>query len=144
MKMTRRLSDFSMNIVHVLNLQEKKGVFLKSKRPVIELKPDGELACVRFNNRSTAPLTDVPYEKVQEYLCAYRRLMEMVENPEFQVRFRLNPGALLILDNTRVLHARSSFSSNGSRWLQGCYADRDGLLSTLEALEQKIALAPSK
>ena len=122
----------------------KNGVFLKSKRPVIELKPDGELACVRFNNRSTAPLTDVPYEKVQEYLCAYRRLMEMVENSEFQVRFRLNPGALLILDNTRVLHARSSFSSNGSRWLQGCYADRDGLLSTLKALEQKNALDPSK
>ena len=77
-------------------------------------------------------------------MCAYRRLMEMVENPEFQVRFRLNPGALLILDNTRVLHARSSFSSGGSRWLQGCYANRDGLLSTLEALEQKIALDPSK
>ena len=70
--------------------------------------------------------------------------MEMVENPEFQVRFRLNPRALLILDNTRVLHARSSFSSAGSRWLQGCYADRDGLLSTLEALEQKFALDPSK
>ena len=70
--------------------------------------------------------------------------MEMVENPQFQIRFRLNPGALLILDNTRVLHARSSFSSAGSRWLQGCYADRDGLLSTLEALEQKIALNLSK
>ena len=68
--------------------------------------------------------------------------MEMVENPEFQVRFRLNLGVVLILDNTRVPHARSSFSSASSRWLQGCYADRDGLLSTLEALEQKNRFEP--
>ena len=39
------------------------------------------------------------------------------------------------MDNTRVLHARKGYSGAGHRWLQGCYADKDGLLSTLAALE---------
>ena len=39
------------------------------------------------------------------------------------------------LDNTRVLHARTAFSGTGSRWLQGCYVDKDGLLSTISTLQ---------
>ena len=34
-------------------------------------------------------------------------------------------------------HARKAFSGTGNRWLQGCYADKDGLLSTLAALEDE-------
>jgi alpha-ketoglutarate-dependent taurine dioxygenase len=33
-----------------------------------------------------------------------------------------------------VLHARKAFSGAGTRWLQGCYADMDGLLSRLSVL----------
>jgi gamma-butyrobetaine dioxygenase len=36
-----------------------------------------------------------------------------------------------------VLHARKAFSGTGKRWLQGCYADKDGLLSTLVAIEEE-------
>ena len=50
--------------------------------------------------------------------------------------FKLRPGECFIVDNTRVLHARKGFSGTGSRWLQGCYADKDGLLSTLAAIEE--------
>jgi gamma-butyrobetaine dioxygenase len=52
-----------------------------------------------------------------------------------EVTFKLQPGELFIVDNTRVLHARKPFAGSGERWLQGCYADRDGLLSTLGAIE---------
>ena len=41
------------------------------------------------------------------------------------------------VDNTRVLHARKAFSGSGFRWLQGCYADKDGLLSTLAAIHDE-------
>ena len=52
------------------------------------------------------------------------------------VQFKLEPGECFIVDNTRVLHGRSGYAGQGgSRWLQGCYADKDGLLSTLAALE---------
>jgi gamma-butyrobetaine dioxygenase len=37
-------------------------------------------------------------------------------------------------DNTRILHARTAFTAAGERHLQGCYADLDGLESTLEVL----------
>jgi gamma-butyrobetaine dioxygenase len=53
------------------------------------------------------------------------------------VTFKLAPGELFIVDNTRVLHARKAFSGTGRRWLQGCYADKDGLLSTLAAIEEE-------
>lgn len=112
-----------------------KGVRLTSKRPMIELGPDGELIAIRFNNRSAAPLVDVPYEAMEDYYAAYRRFAELVEDPSMQVTFKLAPGELFIVDNTRVLHARKAFSGSGKRWLQGCYADKDGLLSTLAAIE---------
>jgi gamma-butyrobetaine dioxygenase len=50
------------------------------------------------------------------------------------VAFKLEPGESFIVDNTRVLNARKVYSGAGSRWLQGCYADKDGLLSTLAVL----------
>lgn len=112
-----------------------KGVRLTSKRPMIEVGPDGELIAIRFNNRSAAPLVDVPYEAMEDYYAAYRRFAELVEDPSMQVTFKLAPGELFIVDNTRVLHARKAFSGSGKRWLQGCYADKDGLLSTLSAIE---------
>jgi len=113
------------------------GVRLRAKRPMIELAPDGELTAIRFNNRSTAALVDVPFEDMPEYYRAYRRLAELIEDPRFEVSFKLRPGELFIVDNTRVLHARKAFSGSGFRWLQGCYADKDGLLSTLEAIEEE-------
>ena len=52
-----------------------------------------------------------------------------------EVSFRLAPGESFVVDNTRVLHARKAYSGTGTRWLQGCYADMDGLRSTLAALQ---------
>ena len=112
------------------------GVALQARRPMIELAPDGELIAVRFNNRSAAAITDVPFDRMEAYYSAYRRFGEIIDDPAMEVTFRLNPGDCFIVDNTRVLHARKAYSGTGTRWLQGCYADKDGLLSTLAALEK--------
>jgi gamma-butyrobetaine dioxygenase len=111
------------------------GVRLSAKRPFIELGPDGEMIAIRFNNRSAAPFVDVPYANMPDFYAAYRRFAEILEEPSMEVRFKVMPGELFIVDNTRVLHARKPFSGSGQRWLQGCYADKDGLLSTLAAIE---------
>ena len=111
------------------------GVNLAARRPMIELSPDGELIGVRFNNRSAAPITDVPYDRMAAYYAAYRRFGEIIDEPDMAAAFKLAPGESFIVDNTRVLHARKGYSGEGSRWLQGAYADKDGLLSTLSALE---------
>ncbi len=111
------------------------GVCLRSRRPMIELSPDGELVGIRFNNRSTAPLVDIPFDRMEAYYAAYRQLGEIIDDPAMGVSFKLEPGESFIVDNTRVLHARLGYSGAGSRWLQGCYADKDGLLSTLAAMD---------
>lgn len=101
---------------------------------MIELAPDGQLIGVRFNNRSAAAITDVPFDRMQDYYAAYRRLGEIIDDPGMEVQFRLSPGDCFVVDNTRVLHARKAYSGTGARWLQGCYADKDGLNSTLAVL----------
>lgn len=111
------------------------GVKLQSRRPMIELDPDGTLRGVRFNSRSIAPLVDIPFEDMEAYYAAYRQLSDIIDDAAMEVVFKLEPGEAFVVDNTRVLHARKGYSGEGSRWLQGCYADKDGVLSTLAALE---------
>ena len=111
-------------------------VALRSRRPMIELAPDGELIGVRFNNRSAAAITDVPFDKMAAYYEAYRHFGNIIDDPEMEVTFRLDPGQCFLVDNTRVLHARKGYSGAGTRWLQGCYADKDGLYSELAVLQE--------
>ena len=109
-------------------------VKLQARRPMIELTPDGELTAIRFNNRSAAAITDVGFDTMPLFYEAYRRMGEIIDDPAMEVTFRLEPGECFVVDNTRVLHARKGFSGNGSRWLQGCYADKDALQSKLSVL----------
>jgi gamma-butyrobetaine dioxygenase len=109
---------------------------LVNEAPVLELDPAGRLRAVRFNTRSAAPLA-LPGEIVEAYYRAYRAFARLLNAPEYQVRFRLEPGDLFIVDNLRVLHGRTGFeSAEGERHLQGAYADRDGLRSTLAVLSR--------
>jgi len=112
-----------------------EGVRLRADKQIIGLAPDGELKSISFNNRSAAPITSVPYDDMAAYYAACRKFAELVEDKSMQVSFKLEPGELFIVDNTRVMHARQEFSGSGQRWLQGCYADMDALLSTLSILE---------
>ena len=112
----------------------EEGVCLRARRPMIELAPDGELVAVRFNNRSLAAVRDVAFDKMEAWYAAYRRLGEIIDDPGMEVTFRLEPGEAFVVDNSRVLHARKAYSGTGTRWLQGCYADMDGLRSRRNAL----------
>ena len=111
---------------------------LQSRRPMIELSPDGEIIAIRFNNRSTAPITDVPYSDMENYYNAYREFSEIINNPSMAINFKLKPGEGFVADNTRVLHSRTAYSGSGNRWLQGCYVDKDGLLSKIFTLSKRL------
>lgn len=108
---------------------------LDAVKPVIELEPDGAVAAIRYNPRAFLhPVGDA------ETRAAWRRaiatLAAMIEAPGHGTAFRLAPGDCVIMDNTRILHGRTAFADGpvGARHLQGAYADRDGLLSTLAVL----------
>jgi len=111
---------------------------LQSRRPMIELSPDSEIITIRFNNRSAAPITDVPYNDMENYYKAYRKFSEIINNPSIAINFKLKPGEGFAVDNTRVLHSRTAYSGSGNRWLQGCYVDKDGLLSKIFTLSKKL------
>ena len=129
------LSNYSARFEYKNN----KDVHLKSRRPIIELSSNGELLAIRFNNRSMSAVNDVPFDKMENWYSAYRRLGEIIDDPNMEITFRLNPGEAFIVDNTRVLHARKGSSGTGKRWLQGCYSDKDGLNSAFYSLEKALA-----
>ena len=129
------LSNYSARFEYKNN----KDVHLKSRRPIIELSSNGELLAIRFNNRSMSAVNDVPFDKMENWYSAYRRLGEIIDDPNMEITFRLNPGEAFIVDNTRVLHARKGYSGTGKRWLQGCYSDKDGLNSAFYSLEKTLA-----
>jgi gamma-butyrobetaine dioxygenase len=109
---------------------------LRASQPLIQLSPRGRVRGVRFNHRSARPLR-LPDAEVTAFYAAYRRFAELLARPERQLHLRLAPGDCLIFDNTRILHARTAFSATGRRHLQGCYADLDGLASTLAVLRRE-------
>jgi len=116
-----------------------KATELRAWQPLIELSPRGRVRGVRFNNRSMGPLPG-SYAEITAFYAAYRRWADLLGEPGRQLNLRLAPGDCLVFDNTRVLHARTAFSlSAGSpgRHLQGCYADLDGLASTLAVLSRQ-------
>jgi gamma-butyrobetaine dioxygenase len=116
-----------------------KETRLRASQPLIELSPRGRVRGVRFNNRSMRPLRG-SYAEITAFYAAYRRWAGLLARPGRQLNLRLAPGDCLVFDNTRVLHGRTAFSmSAGSpgRHLQGCYADLDGLASTLAVLKHE-------
>lgn len=113
---------------------------LTSKACLIDVMVDGQLRGVRFNNRSIAPLVDVPFDVMEAYYEAYRSLSDIIDSGEHAVRFALKPGHVVLFANTRAMHARTAVTQRAeTRWLQGCYADIDGLLSTLGVLSRQFS-----
>jgi gamma-butyrobetaine dioxygenase len=107
---------------------------LETETPVISRDARGDVQAVRYNTRSAQPFA-LPGEIVGRYYAAYQRFGRMLEAPAYRIQFKLAPGDLFIVDNLRVLHGRTAYAaSGGERHLQGCYADRDGLRSTLAVL----------
>jgi gamma-butyrobetaine hydroxylase len=110
---------------------------LRAQRPLLQLGAAGELEAVHYNSRSIAPL-GLPPDELMQFYRAYRAFARSLRSPEFEFRTKLGNGCLVAFDNRRVLHGRTAFNAAGRRWLQGCYVDRDGLLSNLAVLERKL------
>ncbi len=109
---------------------------LEAETPVISLDARGDVQAVHYNTRSAQPFR-LPADAVGRYYEAYQRFGRMLEEPRYRIQFKLGPGDLFIVDNLRVLHGRTGYAaSGGERHLQGCYADRDGLRSTLAVLSR--------
>ena len=72
-------------------------------------------------------------------LESWAEMIQLDENNKLkQVRFKLCPGDLLMMDNHRLLHGRTTYDANeGNRFLKGCYIDYDSTEGKLKHLRRK-------
>lgn len=105
--------------------------------PMIKLDAHGDFDEVRIADFLRGPLM-APFDDIESAYAAVMALQTLLREPEFALRFTYAPGDLVIFDNRRLLHARDAFdvSQGGSRWLQGCYLERDEVRSRLRMLHR--------
>ncbi len=122
-------------------------VDLAADRAMIEVDAREQFRAIYYNDRAIAPL---PFRGtvLRNYYAAYRQLAELIDDTDRRVTYRLQPGDLVLFDNTRVLHGRTAFSMEAAgghsavRHLQGCYVDADGLYSSLAVLSRRRSVHP--
>ena len=105
----------------------------------IELDVTGRVQAVHFSPRlDFVPLQ--PPADLEAYYRARRAFDHLLRSPEFEFRFLLNAGELMMMDNRRLLHGRTGFDpTEGLRHLQGCYIDIDGPRSLYRVLRRRLA-----
>jgi gamma-butyrobetaine dioxygenase len=126
--------------------------FFSTTAPVISLDHHGNCCAIRFNHRAFR-FANVPPSKEQQWRNAYYAFGHFIEDDSLRFDFALTPGDMMLMDNERILHGREAYCSpphdsqihhsqlhtaqahaSPARWLQGAYADKDAVLSTLTRL----------
>lgn len=107
---------------------------LRAVWQTITLDYNGDVAAVRLNERTIAPL-ELPDRLIEPTYAALQELLALVYDQQAAVCFRLEPGDAVVFDNHRVLHARTAFA--GNRHIRQCHVDRDEFLSRLGALKRR-------
>jgi len=114
---------------------------LTASAPPIELDVTGALKAIHFSPR----LDFVPLlapDELEAYYRARRLFDHRLRAPDFEIRFLLNSGDLVMFDNCRLLHGRTGFDpAEGLRHLQGCYIDIDGPRSLWRVLRRRLGRA---
>ena len=105
----------------------------------IELDVTGGLKAIHFSPRlDFVPL--FPRAQLEAYYRARRSFDHALRAPDFEIRFLLRDGDLVMFDNCRLLHGRTGFDpAEGLRHLQGCYIDIDGPRSLYRVLRRRRA-----
>ena len=110
-------------------------VELVAERTMLDIDTQGQFRAIYYDDHSLAPL---PFKgpRLNKYYPAYRQLAQLLREPSRLVTYGWKPGDLVLFDNSRILHGHTAISS-GTRHLQGCYLDPDGLYSALAMLSRK-------
>ena len=117
-----------------------ENVVLEDWAEMIRLDEFGDVKQVRFSPRlDFVPLMEK--DKLDLYYTARKKISELYNSDKYRIEFKLSSGDLLMMDNYRLLHGRTSYDSNeGDRFLQGCYIDYDSTEGKLKHLKRKFNL----
>ncbi len=112
--------------------------------PFIDLLPDGTIKHTRFHGRCDQVIATDP-ETLSKFYEARRMYSHLIMSEATQVRFKLQPGEMFMVDNYRLFHARRGFRlESGMRHMQQAYIDRDVVSSRLKTLSRNIDAKPWK
>jgi len=101
-----------------------------SMAPILSVNENGKLTQVRYSDKSGGYAPPLDKKTLELFYQAKHALCEQINKPENRSWLRLKDGQAVVIDNFRILHARTSFDpSEGERYYIGCYTDRDGLSS---------------
>lgn len=125
----------TLSQTQILYRFQDEAVDLAVERTMLDLDTQEQFRAVYYDDRSIAPLP-LKGPLLKKYYAAYRQLAELLCDPALSVVYRLQPGDLVLIDNTRILHGRAE-EERGSSHLQGCYLEADGLYSSLAVLSGK-------
>jgi len=89
---------------------------------VIELDENQQVKRLRYNQANRGPLEGPPHIIPQLYR-AIQKFATLIRSPDLTKQFLLNPGDVLVFNNTRALHGRAAFDARAERFLEGCYLD---------------------
>ncbi len=117
-----------------------KDVVLEDWSELIKLNDDKSLKQIRFSPRlDFVPILEK--EKLDLYYRARKKLSEMYNSDKYRIEFKLEKKDLIMMDNYRLLHGRTAYkTSEGDRFLQGCYIDYDSTEGKLRHLKRKYNL----
>ena len=117
-----------------------KDVVLEDWSELIKLNDDKSLKQIRFSPRlDFVPILEK--EKLDLYYRARKKLSEMYNSDKYRIEFKLEEKDLIMMDNYRLLHGRTAYkTSEGNRFLQGCYIDYDSTEGKLRHLKRKYNL----
>lgn len=121
------------------SVDQGEAVHLVAPAPVISLDRDGDIAGIRFHERSMGTL-DIAPELMDGYYRALIEFTTRIRRSDYQWERGLAPGDALVFDNQRVLHGRTAFDGDpGRRHLRLCTVDRDQVHSGLRLLREQRA-----
>ncbi|ORX97588.1 Trimethyllysine dioxygenase [Basidiobolus meristosporus CBS 931.73] len=104
--------------------------------PILNHDPmTGELYQIRFNNDDRSTLDYLTTEEVEKFYKALRDWNDILRQPQSEYQIQLEPGRVVVFNNWRVLHGRTSFV--GHRRLIGCYLNWDDYNSKLKVLNDE-------
>ena len=107
---------------------------------MIQIDEKQEFKQVRFSPRlDFVPLMEK--DELEVFYLARKKISELYNSEKFKLEFKLAKGDLIMMDNYRLLHGRTSYDTNdGNRFLQGCYIDYDSTEGKLKHLKRKFNL----
>ena len=143
-KMRREFPDLfrALTTVPVVFRYADDQAILEHTCPFIDVSSDGRVEHVRFHGRCDL-VTAADPDMLDVFFRARRKYAELIRADDIQLRFKLQPGEMFMVDNYRIIHSRRAFRlETGSRHMRQAYIDRDVVSSRQKTLHRNIDTRP--